>query len=264
MIPYELDELKRLLGIEGKYLEFKRLSERVLKRAILEINTKTSINIIEVKRIRNGRKVVKLIFHVTDQKTKDINLNINFNGATSIDNPPTDSVRPVNPVSVPLLEMKSEVEKKQANKPAAPTQFDLDQLTKAQWTAYYFLIDIHIYSSIAIMMVKGVKGTVAQGYEDIFIKYAWDNFLTRTIKYENINETDNQLCEARAGAFRLWWNQDCFNPNGQGLWSNIIEQINAYKKGIATTEVYANRELAKGMSKKEFIKYYRAGNITNQ
>jgi len=50
------------------------------------------------------------------------------------------------------------------------------------------LPDGYTYSA----MVKGIKGSVAKGYEDIFIKYAWDNFLIRTTKYQNINEADKQ------------------------------------------------------------------------
>lgn len=265
IISYKLDELKKLLGVDGKYSHFRDFNKRVLKKTISEINAKTSINIIKVGYGKNGRKVTKLIFHVIDQKQKDINLSIELDGATSdhsnIGHPSTDSI---SPVSVPLLEMKTETEKKQASKPAAPTQSDIDQLTKAEWTAYYFLTDTYIYSSIAMKMIKGIQGTIAKGYEDVFIKYAWDCFLTRTIKYENINESNKEQCEARAGAFRMWWNQDCFNSNGQGLWSSIIEQINFYKKTIADTAAYDNRELAKGMTKNDFVKYYRANIATEE
>jgi len=54
IISYKLDELKKLLGVDGKYSHFRDFNKRVLKKTISEINAKTSINIIKVGYGKNG------------------------------------------------------------------------------------------------------------------------------------------------------------------------------------------------------------------
>lgn len=64
---FELEELKKTLGIEGKYKAFDNFETRVLKVAEQEINEYTDIQ-ISYEKIKKGTKIHAIEFHV---KTKE-------------------------------------------------------------------------------------------------------------------------------------------------------------------------------------------------
>ncbi|MCB9352527.1 MAG: replication initiation protein [Lewinellaceae bacterium] len=63
-LSYKVKELKRLLGLEGKYTRFNNFRQRVLDVALEEINQQTSI-FAEMDYIRNSKsKIIGLRFHI--------------------------------------------------------------------------------------------------------------------------------------------------------------------------------------------------------
>jgi len=66
---FGLDELRYMLALGDKYDSFKVLNDRLLKLVIKEINTNTSIYIVDIaKERRSGRKVTHIEFIFTDNK----------------------------------------------------------------------------------------------------------------------------------------------------------------------------------------------------
>ena len=63
---YEIEVLKSLLGIEGKYSDFGNFKKRVLNTLEKEINKHTSIK-VEWKGIRKGRSIEEIQFAFTDK-----------------------------------------------------------------------------------------------------------------------------------------------------------------------------------------------------
>lgn len=67
-LKYSLTELKRLLGIEGKYDDFRNFKKKVILVIEDEVNKYTSITIKEIELIREGRKVTGVKFIFKDDK----------------------------------------------------------------------------------------------------------------------------------------------------------------------------------------------------
>lgn len=63
----ELDYLKRQLGIEGKYKQYKELKRRVLEPAVKEISKKTNL-MVSYETIRKGRSINKIKFSIFDKR----------------------------------------------------------------------------------------------------------------------------------------------------------------------------------------------------
>ena len=61
----EIDLLKKLLDISGKYEDYRDLRKRILEPSVREINDLTCLN-IEYEPIKNGKKIVKLRFKVNE------------------------------------------------------------------------------------------------------------------------------------------------------------------------------------------------------
>jgi len=142
---YELEKLRFLFALGDKYAEFKDFNKRVLKPATLEINEKTSVQILDVKPIRRNRRIVALEFVFTDQE-----LNGSAIGTT---------------VSGPS---KEELE---------------TTLTFAQHKAYTTLIKFGVTPGIAFRRIlPSVKGGVVNGYEDKFVEFALIYFKTNAKK----------------------------------------------------------------------------------
>lgn len=66
----EIEELRRILQLDNKYQEFKRLKRDVINLACNEINEKSDI-LLNVEPVKLGRKIVALEFQVT-KKAKSI------------------------------------------------------------------------------------------------------------------------------------------------------------------------------------------------
>jgi len=72
-LRYELDSLKQLLGIEGKYDDFRNFKKKVLQVIEREINQFTSIEIKETELMKTGRKVTGVKFIFVDNKKPVVN-----------------------------------------------------------------------------------------------------------------------------------------------------------------------------------------------
>ena len=115
IIQFEIDELKKLLRIEGKYNSFKNFRVRVLEPIQDGVNQSGIIEMLNIEYIRKGRKITKINFYIRDaapsQETKNI--------------------------LAPLPnEDDGELEKA------------IDNLTFSQEKAYHFLIDKAIFPAI--------------------------------------------------------------------------------------------------------------------
>ena len=69
-VRYEVDVLKSLLGIEGKYGDFGNFKKRVLNTLEKEINQHTSIK-VEWKGIRKGRSIAEIQFEFSDKGNRN-------------------------------------------------------------------------------------------------------------------------------------------------------------------------------------------------
>jgi len=71
-VTYSVEELKKILGIEDKYSEYKDFRKYVIKKALKEINKQTSVH-VEVESIRNSRRrIEKLRFLICDSDKKEV------------------------------------------------------------------------------------------------------------------------------------------------------------------------------------------------
>jgi len=66
-----LDDFRSMLGLEGKYIEFRAMNQLVLKPAIKELNEKSNI-IVSVDTVKNGRSVIALDFNFKEDKQAKI------------------------------------------------------------------------------------------------------------------------------------------------------------------------------------------------
>ena len=66
---YEIEDLKSLLGIEGKYAEYGNFKKRVLNTLEEEINKHTSIK-VDWKGIRKGRSIAEILFEFSDKGSR--------------------------------------------------------------------------------------------------------------------------------------------------------------------------------------------------
>lgn len=139
---YDVEKLKFLLGIAGSYKKFKDFRRWVIDKSVEEINGKTTVKIIDVVPIKEGRKIKSLQFIFTDQQ-------------------------PVKPVpTLPLWEGKF-----------APTPEEIDALTWAKFNAYNRLVEFGVEEGIAYkQIIPTIKGTEIRGYEDHFIEKALEIF----------------------------------------------------------------------------------------
>lgn len=68
-LKYTIEELKKLLGIEGKYKDFRNFKKKVLEPIESEINLHSSIR-IEIQVLKTGRKATGIKFIITDSRSK--------------------------------------------------------------------------------------------------------------------------------------------------------------------------------------------------
>lgn len=66
---YKIDTIKFILGVGDKYPEYKNLKQRVLAQAIKEINAVGNME-VDVNEIKEGKRVVKLMFFIYDNEPK--------------------------------------------------------------------------------------------------------------------------------------------------------------------------------------------------
>jgi plasmid replication initiation protein len=61
-VTFTLEELLFMLDVPDSYKEFKHFNNLLLKKAIIELRNKLKMNNLEVKFVKSGRKIVKLVF----------------------------------------------------------------------------------------------------------------------------------------------------------------------------------------------------------
>ncbi len=143
---YEVEQLKFLLGVDGKYSQFKDFNKRIIKPAIKEINEKTTLRIIDVISHRKNRRITSLEFHFMDQE-------------------PHEAFR--KPKAKPKRNFENFV----------PTAIDLAELTWAKRNAYDTLIDYGVKEGIALkQLIPSIKGSEFIGFEDYFVNHAMTYF----------------------------------------------------------------------------------------
>ncbi len=137
---YEVEQLKFLLGVDGKYPQYKDFNKRIIKPSIKEINEKTTIKILEVKPIRQNRKIQSLEFHFADKSEKQ------------------------------TVDISSE-------KDYIPSLEETDKLTWSKYNAYQLLVDFGVREGIAFrQLLPMIKGEVFDGFEDYFVKSVLSHF----------------------------------------------------------------------------------------
>ena len=192
-VEFGLEELKDLLGVVGKYTEFKDFNRYVLKKSIKQINEFTSIKITDLEKLRTGRAVTALAFTVIDQKV-DRKVDIQLPEA------------PESQLS--LFDM-------------APEDEEINHLSYAQYLAYVKLIEEGVYEGVAFRKIlPTIKGSEVEGFEDQFVQLALEHVQKKSRHYN-------------AGVLVDWWvNKKTFSAKvGFGdVWAKITEQVIAYKK----------------------------------
>ena len=136
-IQYELDTLKALLGITGKYNDFRNFKKRILDVIAKEINKKTSLS-LQYQTIKEGRQIKQINFEFWE-KGKN-------NHATK-QIPPT------------LSAIKTAFKK-----------LTVEQLSFAQLKAFQLLTRYGIKIEIALDMVAKVQGSEMIGFQDWYFE----------------------------------------------------------------------------------------------
>lgn len=135
---YEVQHLKFLLGLKGKYAKFKDFNRWVLKASLKEINEKTTVKILNIETIKEGRKTVAICFVFTDQYPKS---------------------------GIPILPLWGQE--------IIPKQEEINALPWAQFNAYNRLVEFGVDEGIAFkQIIPSIKGSEIRGYEDHFIEKA--------------------------------------------------------------------------------------------
>ena len=155
ILKYSVVELKALLSIPKKYKEFDNFRRRVINPIIEGVNKSNIVEITDFKKIRTGRKISHIEFHVQDSKEYKPHSQKQLD--ISIDNPPTEK--------------------------------QLDKLTNAELEAYKFLVKSEVKEGIAFRRILPTipKDEVFTGYEDYFCKEAFD-IITEKSTVQTIGE----------------------------------------------------------------------------
>lgn len=129
-----------------------------------------------------------------------------------------------------------------------PTEEEILSLTYAQRLAYSQLVEFGVIEGIALkQLLPAIKGSEFVGFEDYFIKAALAHF-------RNWSKNSNP------GVFVNWWLDNKIFDTTSDVWSKILEHVIADKKTLQRNdpEAFDNRLMAKDMSYKEFVSWYRA------
>lgn len=220
---YAVEDLKFLFGISEQYKLYKHFKRQVIDRSVRDINQHTSIRILQVEGIRKKRKITSLAFYFVDQAPE---------------------------IALPLTEKHRAPTHK---KDQAPTAQELESLTWAQHLAYQELLQQGVYAGIAFyQFLPSIKGSVFKGFEDHFVKLAWQHFKQWT--------TTRKKKSDQAAVFVTWWTKmDIFSPQSE-VWVKILEQVQHIRKELEKAEIasYDNRIMAAEMTEGAFKAWYRS------
>ncbi|MEM6698612.1 MAG: replication initiation protein [Bacteroidota bacterium] len=223
---YSIDRLKFLFGIEDRYKEFKYFNKDVIKPVVKEINKKTTIQVLEVNKIRRGgRNTSHLEFVFTDQQPDD-----------------------------PLPYRLEEGDLKDF----VPTEDNINRLSKAEHQAYQILVNFKVKEGIAFSKIlPEIKGSESYGFEDYFVTYALQHFQ----KWAKNQNTPEQA----AATFVSWWTKHSIYDTTTEAWVQINEQVSAVRKNMERNNPHAfdNRITAREMTKAEFENWYKTRDWEN-
>lgn len=223
-----LGELKRVLNLEGKYKSFKNFRVRVIEHIVKEVNASGLLIISDYNYVKQGRTITHIDFYFQDGDLVKQSKVLPSPKQTELDFTAPES--PKTPVN--------------NNSNFVPTESDIAKLTRAQLTAYYYLIERKCIPGIVYRRIlPNVPSSEFRGWEDIYIKNAWERFETIT-KYKQ--------AKRKAGAFVKWWEKGEFKDR---LFSEMMEKVIATKKS-KTPEQYANRQVARDMTADQFRVWY--------
>ncbi len=172
-LSYEVNSLKAILGIEGKYPRFNSFRERVLDTIKKEINKFTSLQLIELVYTRSGKKVVGLTFIFTEKES---------NTFLKVDDGQT------------------------------PTEESLvHTFTRSQLRAYKLLVKKNIIPAIAYKQIVPVisKGSSEfVGFEDIYFEFAWAIFENKSNLFQKGDKLTEHETRKKAGTFVNWFTKN--------------------------------------------------------
>jgi len=135
---YDVEHLKFLLDLKNSYPKFKDFNRWVLKTSLKEINEKTTVKILDIEYIKEGRRTTAIRFVFTDQETKE--------GLSSL----------------PLW-----------GQDVIPKEEEINALPWAKYNAYKQLVAFGVDEGIAFkQIIPTIKGSEIKGYEDHFIEKA--------------------------------------------------------------------------------------------
>lgn len=146
-IQYELDTLKDLLGLNGKYNDFRNFKKRILDMVCKEINEKTTLS-LSYQTIKEGRQIKQIQFEFWEKGKVH---------HSSIRTPPTPA------------------------KAKAPfKKLVVEDLSFAQLKAFQLLTRYGIKIDIALDMVAKVQGSEIIGFQDWYFEEVIQIFETKT------------------------------------------------------------------------------------
>ena len=214
-----LTEFKRVLNLEGKYPRFNNFKIKVIQQIVKEVNASGLLLIKNYELIKTGRKVSHIDFFLQD--------GILINGKKA-DMPELNFEEKPKPIPAKTKKRKSD-----------PTKKEINKLTFSQLKAFDFLVSKKCFGSVAYKAIFEMPTIEFIGWEDVFLKLAWEIFNKGT-KYRKP--------ESKAGAFVKWWQNGEFKDRHLG---ELIDKVSGVKKSKSEEE-YENREKAKTMTAKEF------------
>ena len=194
-LTYEVNSLKAILGIEGKYPRFNSFRERVLDTIKKEINTYTSLELINLVYTRSGKRVTALTFVFTE-KEKESNTFLKVDAGQ------------------------------------APTEESLAHtFTKSQLRAYKLLVKRNIIPGIAyerIVPVISEGSSEFIGFEDIYFEFAWAIFENKSNLFQKGSKLTEQEARKKAGTFVNWFTKNKVFQQGDHF--ATIQSLLAEKK----------------------------------
>ena len=178
---YKLDELKQMLGIEGKYKVLKDFRRRVLDVVEREVNTHSPSVQVKYEYIKTNRRVTGVKFLIFDKsKTKQ--------GARQGGGIGSNY---------------------------APSEEEIAALTYAQNKAYETLVKFGVYEGIAFKQIlPNLKGGDVEGFEDYFIKHALAHF-----KRWARNQPNKAI--SAATFVNWWTEQNVFDSENDVFWKLV-------------------------------------------
>ena len=140
-LSFEIEELKSVLGIKGKYSAIDNFKRRVLNVAKKEINHNSSSINIDIKNIRANRRITGIEFLIKDR-----------------------------------VSIESDKNTKKEELPP-----NTDSLSNAKLKAYEDLVAFGVVPGIAFhQFIPQIKGGGVAGFEDYFVKHAIQHFKSKS------------------------------------------------------------------------------------